>query len=161
MGKINSIQSVALLWFTIMNQSQKSKNIIKNVPLLFGRLGIDQKFMNFTYEEIYNAMINPTSLHRFPKKMSIYLFESLITICDKFDGNPSNIFVEREAVIKNLLSFKGIGEHKANIAFYIYESIMAHKILFPYQLQCNINQEDICEELTYIDSLKNVFLHVN
>lgn len=118
---MNCEQALALLWISIMNQSQTCKSVIKNVPLLFERLHFDGKFKIFTYEEIYYAMTIPTILHRFPKKMSTYLTESLITIYNRFDGKPDSLFAERQKIISNLMCFKGIGRHKAKISLYLYD----------------------------------------
>lgn len=146
-------QALALLWISIMNQSQTCKSVIKNIPLLFERLHFDGKFKIFTYEEIYYAMTIPTILHRFPKKMSTYLTESLITIYNRFDGKPDDLFAERQKIISNLLHFKGIGEHKAKISLYVYDCFCNNAIIQYEQLQCKINQEDILEEILYLRSL--------
>lgn len=102
-----------------MNQSQDSKLVIRNVPLLFERLELEREFKILTYDEIYNAMTVPTILHRFSKKMSQYLTESLLIISDKFESNAANLFVERNKIVENLLLFKGIGKHKADIDIYM------------------------------------------
>ena len=136
-----------------MNQSQNSKIVIRNVSVLLDRLEVRNSFRSFSCDDIYIAMTFPTTLHRFPKKMSQYLAESLVTIENKFDGNPINVFIDRSRIINNLLQFKGIGEHKANIAVYIYDCVKTHRITSTLNLHCNINQEDIVEEVTYIESL--------
>lgn len=138
-----------------MNQSQNSKVVIRNVALLLDRLGFQNNFKFFSYEDIYNAMTFPTVLHRFPNKMSQYLAESLVTVKNKFDGDSINVFIDKSKIVDNLMLFKGIGEHKANIAVYIYDCVRTHQIVSPTNLHCNISQEDIVEEVTYIDSLNN------
>lgn len=153
MEKINSKQSLALLWLTIMNQSQNSKAIIANISILFERLSVDKDIANIPYEEIYHAMTMPTKLHRFPKKMSEYLYKSLVTIYEKFGNQPSNIFKTRDCVTDNLLLFSGIGMHKALIALYKYDCLISSKILPSDKLHCNINPEDISAELVYLQSL--------
>ena len=156
MEQINFKQSLALLWITIMNQSQSSKDVIRNVPILFERLGFKDEFKICSYEEIYYAMTTPTILHRFPKRMSSYVTESLKVISGRFDENPANIFSDRKDIIDNLILFKGIGQHKANIALYIYDCVMLHKILSIRELQCNICVEELIEELAYIYSLVDI-----
>ncbi|MDE6432961.1 MAG: hypothetical protein K2L07_01885 [Lachnospiraceae bacterium] len=138
-----------------MNQSQNSKVVIRNVSVLLDRLEVQKNFKFFSYEDIYIAMTFPTVLHRFPKKMSQYLAESLVTVKNKFDGNPINVFVDRNNIVNNLMLFKGIGEHKANIAVYICDCVKSHQIALPSNLHCNISEEDIVEEVTYIESLND------
>lgn len=144
-----------LLWITIMNQSQDSKLVIRNVPLLFERLELKREFKILSYDGIYNAMTVPTILHRFPKKMSQYLTESLLIISDKFESNAANIFVERNKIVENLLLFKGIGKHKADIALYIYDCVKTHQINSPKHLNCKMSQEEVLEEVTFIGNLSD------
>lgn len=153
MEKINSKQSLALLWITIMNQSQSSNSIVTNVSTLFERLSFDKGMRVVSYKEIYTAMTMPTKLHRFPKKMSEYLYKSLVTINEKFENQPSNIFKRRDCITDNLLLFSGIGTHKALIALYKFDCFVKSQILPSDKLQCNINPEDISNELVYLQSL--------
>lgn len=150
---MNSRQALALLWITILNQSQSSSIVIKNMPILFDRLKIDEEFKVIPYEQICYAMTTPTSLHRFPRKMSKYLAESLITINDRFKMCPVDVFSVRQEILSNLLLFSGIGEHKANIAIYIYDCILGHEIYGTKHLRCNISEEDVIAEISYINSL--------
>ena len=105
---------------------------------------------------LFRSMTTPTILHRFPKRMSSYVTESLKVISGRFDENPANIFSDRKDIIDNLMLFKGIGQHKANIALYIYDCVMLHKILSIRELQCNICVEELIEELAYIYSLVDI-----
>lgn len=80
-NKMNDLQSLYLLWATILNQSQSAEQVLLNTIELFNRLGIKKNFTDgfesLNYEKIEKAMMMKPCLHRFPKNMSINLASSI------------------------------------------------------------------------------------
>lgn len=128
-NKMNDLQSLYLLWATILNQSQSAEQVLLNTIELFNRLDIrknfEEGFRKLDYEKIEKAMMLKPCLHRFPKNMSINLANSIYLINELYDGRPSNLFNGYENEIefkKQLMQFRGIGEHKAETAINIFET---------------------------------------
>lgn len=77
-SKLNSYQAICLIWITILNQSQRAELVIANMDKLLNRLKIiNPNILELTFNEIYEGMTRPTKLHRFPRKMSLYLYNAL------------------------------------------------------------------------------------
>ena len=128
---MNNKQSLFFIWATILNQSQKAENILINTKILFERLNLiksfKEEFSKLTYEKIENAMIKKNVLHRFPKNMSIYLYNAVLNINENY-GEPKNIFNGDWNEIKlNISGFLGVGKHKTDIAMIILKEYMENK----------------------------------
>lgn len=116
--KLSEQQMLYLLWVTIMNQSQKSSEVIKNVKLLIERIG-NKEYNNLTYNEIACIINSTPKLHRFPNMMSKYIYDSILTINNVFLGN-----------IKNVFSYECRFSHKLKKLFALNEKI--ELIIFAY-----------------------------
>ena len=122
--KLNKMQSIFLIWSTILNQSQSALTVFDNTYELLHKLGITDQFdliyTSLSYDKIYTFMTEGKSLHRFPRKMSNYLYSSIQLINTSFNGNPQKVFEKNTNIRKNLMLFQGIGDHKA----YVTEQII-------------------------------------
>ena len=91
-NKMNDLQSLYLLWATILNQSQSAEQVLLNTIELFDRLGLkknfNEDFKSLNYEKIKKAMMMKPCLHRFPKNISINLASSIYLINELYDGCP-------------------------------------------------------------------------
>ena len=96
--KMNNRQSLYLLWATILNQSQSAETVLKNTFELLKRLNLLSNFVkeyeNLNYENIEKGIATKPCLHRFPRNMSINIWDSICTINEKYNGNPKEVFVE-------------------------------------------------------------------
>lgn len=160
-NKLNDLQSLYLLWATILNQSQSAEQVLLNTIELFNRLGLKESFnegfKNLSYEKIEKAMMMKPCLHRFPKNMSINLASSIYLINEFYDGCPSNLFdgYENETEFKRkLMQFRGIGEHKAETAMTIletYKKINTNRNVF--NAKCSGLYRTIGQEMEILDEL--------
>lgn len=84
---MNNRQSLYLLWATILNQSQSAEKVLKNTFELFKRLNLlsnfDKEYKNINYENIEKGMSTKPCLHRFPRNMSVNIWDS---VCINRDG---------------------------------------------------------------------------
>lgn len=149
--KLSEQQMLYLLWVTIMNQSQKSSEVIKNVKLLIERIG-NKEYNNLTYNEIACIINSTPKLHRFPNMMSKYIYDSILTINNVFLGNIKNVF-SYETVYNNLLIFKGISEHKAEMCLGVIYCLVNNCIELGIFRGCNLSEEVLMDELDIINSL--------
>lgn len=158
---MNNMQSLYLLWATILNQSQSAEQVLSNTVELFNRLGLkegfDESYKKLNYKKIEEAMIRKPCLHRFPKNMSINLAGSIYLIDKYYDGNPSKLFEKYEDTQefkKKLMQFRGIGEHKAETAITIletYKNINKSSNLF--SSKCRELYRTIGQEMKILDEL--------
>lgn len=123
---MNNRQSLYLLWATILNQSQSAEIVLKNTFELFKRLNLlsnfDKGYKNLDYENIEKGITTKPCLHRFPRNMSMNIWDSVYIINKKYKGNPKEVFAksnESDDVKNRLMEFRGIGEHKADTAIII------------------------------------------
>lgn len=132
---MNDKQSLFFLWATILNQSQDASKVLDNTIELFKRLDIDkniEKYRKLTYEEIEEKMTLKPSIHRFPINMSKNLFFCIKDIEDFFDGKPQKVFEAEDinVIRKNLLNFRGIGEHKVDTAILVLLAFREQEVDF-------------------------------
>lgn len=123
---MNNRQSLYLLWATILNQSQSAETVLKNTFELFKRLklllNLDKEYKNLNYEIIEKGITTKHCLHRFPRNMSMNIWDSICMINQKYKGNPKEVFVKSNVngnIKGRLMEFQGIGEHKADTAIII------------------------------------------
>lgn len=124
--RMNNRQSLYLLWATILNQSQSAETVLKNTFELFKRLKLllnfDKEYKNLNYEIIEKGITTKPCLHRFPRNMSMNIWDSICMINQKYKGNPKEVFVKSNVngnIKGRLMEFQGIGEHKADTAIII------------------------------------------
>ena len=122
----NNRQSLYLLWATILNQSQSAETVLKNTFELFKRLKLllnfDKEYKNLNYEIIEKGITTKPCLHRFPRNMSMNIWDSICMINQKYKGNPKEVFAKSNVngnIKGRLMEFQGIGEHKADTAIII------------------------------------------
>lgn len=158
---MNNMQSLYLLWATILNQSQSAEQVLLNTVELFNRLGLKEEFeeeyKKLDYKKIEEAMMKKPCLHRFPKNMSINLASSIYLIDEYYDGKPSKLFEEYENTQefkKKLMQFRGIGEHKAEIAITIFETYKKiNKRSYLFNSKCRELYKTIGQEMKILDEL--------
>lgn len=107
---MNDKQSLYLLWATILNQSQSAEVVLKNTFELFKRLNFisdfNKEYKNINYEKIEKSMITKPCLHRFPRNMSMNIWDSLYLINEKYDGKPRKIFEDLKPTESELKKLK-------------------------------------------------------
>lgn len=123
---LSEIQSLFLIWLTILNQSESTEKVLKNTLNLFRRLNIKNNYNNLNHHMIQNSLTEKPCLHRFPNKMSKFLYKSILIINEKFNGNACLVF--KGDFKKNILLFDGIGNHKAELLYLIYEFLLTNKL---------------------------------
>ena len=112
MEEINKKQMYYLLISTLFHQSQNTNTTLQNSLKLVEEL--EKKNYVCTERELTDLFYKQGIKHRFPNKMIDYL-DSM------FDTN----FIELK---NNLLKFKGIGEHKAQICILKYMILQGKSI---------------------------------
>lgn len=158
---MNNRQSLYFLWATILNQSQSAEIVLKNTFELFKRLNLlsnsDKEYKNLTYESIEKAITTKPCLHRFPRSMSINIWDCVCTINEKYKGNPKEVFAKSNVngnVKSRLMEFKGIGEHKADTAIIILEIFEGSKELnSAFEAKCTELFKTIGQEIQFLDNL--------
>ena len=130
---MNNKQALFVIWNAILNQSQNSEKTLKNTFFLMKRLGLlndfDECFDRLNYDIISDIMKRKPLIHRFYNKMTYNLCFSVEHIKNDFSKKPCNVFdtISKEKIIDNLLSFRGIGTHKAEVAYEIVYLYSIHK----------------------------------
>ena len=120
MTKISKNKLLYIMISTIMHQSQPTNITVKNTFKLIELINKDEK--NKEDYIVEYAFSNRVISHRFPNKMCYYLKSMFYTICEDYDGKIEKVFYETgniladQKIINNLKHFKGISNHKANIA---------------------------------------------
>lgn len=123
---MNSRQAYFLLWSTILNQGQRSEQVFSNTIELMKRMS-DLKMKDS--KKILEIFKVPYPLHRFPKKMSDYIYQSQIRINEYFNDDVRQVFQgDEETIIEKLKGFAGIGDHKAKIAARVFTLFEKKKI---------------------------------
>lgn len=164
--KMNNRQSLYLLWATILNQSQSAETVLKNTFELLKRLNLLSNFVkeyeNLNYENIEKGIATKPCLHRFPRNMSINIWDSICTINEKYNGNPKEVFVESNGngdIKSRLMEFRGIGEHKADTAIIIFKIFEGNKGLNSvFDAKCTELFKTIGQEMQFLDKLGDVEL---
>lgn len=163
---MNNRQSLYLLWATILNQSQSAETVLKNTFELLKRLNLLSNFVkeyeNLNYENIEKGIATKPCLHRFPRNMSINIWDSICTINEKYNGNPKEVFVESNGngdIKSRLMEFRGIGEHKADTAIIILKIFEGNKWLNSvFDAKCTELFKTIGQEMQFLDKLGDVEL---
>lgn len=153
---MTDLQAIILIWFTLFNQGQRAEKTLRDVIEFSEQFGNDyHRFIKLDYYQIEEAICFPKKLHRFPKKMTMYIFESVCTINERFGGKASKVFRDTRKVKKNLLLFKGIGEHKAQVGTFFSECFfdMDNVVSKMGKIPCNLDIEIVYDELLYLKSL--------
>ena len=163
---MNNRQSLYLLWATILNQSQSAETVLKNTFELLKRLNLLSNFVkeyeNLNYENIEKGIATKPCLHRFPRNMSINIWDSICTINEKYNRNPKEVFVESNGngdIKSRLMEFRGIGEHKADTAIIILKIFEGNKGLNSvFDAKCTELFKTIGQEMQFLDKLGDVEL---
>lgn len=128
---LNDKQALYFLWATILNQSQSADATLDKTLNLFERLNLNRvtpkALLKITYEKMLDAISKKPAIHRFPQNMSKNLFSSIQRIIKSFEKKPSLVFESlnsSEDLKKRLLEFRGIGQHKAEVAVDIFENFL-------------------------------------
>ncbi|PIS20965.1 hypothetical protein COT52_00970, partial [candidate division WWE3 bacterium CG08_land_8_20_14_0_20_43_13] len=111
----------AYLMGVIYNQGMSADHTWKIPQMLHKRIGfftvID--FAKVDLKNIEDAFYTRPSLHRYWKTMARYTKQAALKLVDEYAGETGNIWNDKPAVdtlYNRLLSFKGIGPKKANMA---------------------------------------------
>ena len=146
--KLQFYEKLYLVIVTIFNQSQNGNISIKNSFIFLERLLIKAKvnqLAQISYSDIVECMIFPTVLHRFPNRVSEYLFKSI------------KLFIRFEEIEEYFLQFYGIGKHKA-----FFASIVVMIFLFSdkniemtsHELICSTFLETLPKELKILKEIQ-------
>ena len=163
---MNNRQSLYLLWATILNQSQSAETVLKNTFELFKRLNLlsnfDKEYKKLNYENIEKGIATKPCLHRFPRNMSINIWDSTCMINEKYKGNPKEVFNKSNSngdLKSRLMEFRGIGEHKADTAIIILKIFEGNKGLNSvFDAKCTELYKTIGQEMQFLDKLGDVEL---
>lgn len=161
-SKLNSKQALYLLWTTILNQSQSANATLEKTLALFKRLDLNKVtpeiLQKITYEKILDSVSKKPAIHRFPRNMSKNLYLSILQIIDEYEGNPCLIFENFSGfseLKKRLMEFRGIGEHKANIAASIFENfVQKDKFIMKKPSNCESLLLTLDKELQILNGLR-------
>lgn len=167
MNRFNEQQSMYFLLCTLLQQSQKADKVIGNALELINRLkefALENscKILDIEESDIYKLIQKTPQLHRFPKKMSTYVYLSFQEVQECFDGKFCNIFetaylnYSSEKLMSLLTKFYGISQHKAYIAVYVFEMYMnISRDIDKYirEICPRISMENILKEIYILDSL--------
>ena len=164
---LNERQSLFLLISTILSQGQNYKLTLRNSYRLMERLKLfDNKKMysEISYIEVKEAFIASPCIHRFPNKMSRYIYNALKTITFDYGNSALNIFsynnkvLDYERVKINLKGFNGIGEHKSELCMFLLQTFVENyvniELLDSIKLLCPSVENTLLEELRYLSLLK-------
>ena len=163
---MNNRQSLYLLWATILNQSQSAETVLKNTFELFKRLNLlsnfEKEYKKLNYENIEKGISTKPCLHRFPRNMSINIWDSTCMINEKYKGNPKEVFNKSNSngdLKSRLMEFRGIGEHKADTAIIILKIFEGNKGLNSvFDAKCTELYKTIGQEMQFLDKLGDVEL---
>ena len=163
---MNNKQSLYLLWATILNQSQSAEIVLKNTLELFKRLNLlsnfDEEYKNLDYENIETSITTKPCLHRFPRNMSVNIWDSVYIINEKYKGHPKEVFAKSNGsddIKSRLMEFRGIGEHKADTAIIILKTYEENKGLSSvFNAKCMGLYRTIWQEMQILDKLGDVEL---
>ena len=120
-------QALFIIWNAILNQSQDAQKTIDSTLILMDRLGLindfTTSFEKLNYDSFFSAITDRPMVHRFYNKMTRDLYFSVEHIVNRFEGFPCNVFSvqDKQKIINNLLEFRGVGLHKAEIAYMIVD----------------------------------------
>ena len=127
MEEINKKQIYYLLISTLFHQSQNTNTTLQNSLKLVEEL--EKKNYVCTERELTDLFYKKGIKHRFPNKMIDYLDSMFDTL--KYDFKDINNVFQVTNFIElknNLLKFKGIGEHKAQIFILKYMILQGKSI---------------------------------
>ena len=158
--KLQFYEKLYLVIVTIFNQSQNGNISIKNSFIFLERLLIKAKvnqLAQISYSDIVECMIFPTVLHRFPNRVSEYLFKSIKLFIRFEEDGGVDIFSSQKEIEEYFLQFYGIGKHKA-----FFASIVVMIFLFSdkniemtsHELICSTFLETLPKELKILKEIQ-------
>ncbi len=167
MNRFNEQQSMYFLLCTLLQQSQRADKVIENALELINRLkefAFENhcRILDVEESDIYKLIQKPPQLHRFPKKMSTYVYLSFQEVRECFEGKICNVFeaayldYSSDKLMSLLTRFYGISKHKAHIAVYVFEMYMnISKDIDKHMMEIcpSISMENILREIFILDSL--------
>lgn len=161
-NELNNKQALYFLWATVLNQSQSANATLDKTLELFKRLDLEkvspEALSKLTYEKILESVSKKPSIHRFPKNMSKNLYLSIQHISEKYEKKPSLIFKNLESfcVLKQrLMEFRGIGQHKAEVAVDIFENFLKKdNFIIKKSTNCESLLLTFDKEIQILNSLK-------
>jgi len=134
----------AYLMGVIYNQGMSADHTWKIPQMLHKRIGfftvID--FAKVDLKNIEDAFYTRPSLHRYWKTMARYTKQAALKLVDEYAGETGNIWNDKPAVdtlYNRLLSFKGIGPKKANMAIRALALSFGIKLLDPQNIDLPVD----------------------
>lgn len=122
----------------------------------------DKGYKNLNYKNIEKGITTKPCLHRFPRNMSMNIWDSVYIINEKYKGNPKEVFTKpngSDDIKSRLLEFRGIGEHKADTAIIILKIYEENKgINSVFDAKCMELYKTIWQEIQILDELGDVDL---
>ena len=161
-NELDNKQALYFLWATILNQSQSANATLDKTLELFKRLELEkvlpETLSKITFEKILDSVSKKPSIHRFPRNMSKNLYLSIQDIIQKYEKKPSLIFKNFEDFLKlkqRLMEFRGIGQHKAEVAVDIFENFLKKdKFIIKKATNCESLLLTFDKEIQILNSLK-------
>lgn len=164
---MNNKQSLYLLWATILNQSQSAEVVLKNTFELLKRLNLilnfNEEFQSLDYKKVEGSISTKPCLHRFPRNMSMNIWDSICLINEKYGGMPERVFTNFSNISdvkERLMKFRGIGEHKADTAIIILQIYIGDSNFNNiFNAKCTELYKTVGQEIQILDKLGDVELN--
>lgn len=159
---LSNKQALYFLWATVLNQSQSANATLDKTLELFKRLDLEkvspEALSKLTYEKILDSVSKKPSIHRFPRNMSKNLYLSIQHISEKYEKKPNLIFKNLESpyeLKQRLMEFRGIGQHKAEVAADIFENFLKKdNFIIKKSTNCESLLLTFDKEIQILNSLK-------
>lgn len=132
---------------SIMDRQQKAEKAWRIPYELKQRLGFFDfenlaKLVDISPEKISDAMLQPTSLHRFPNEMSKNLLAAIKHIKDEFEGNAGAMWTgtpSSATIVRRFLEFRGVGQKIATMAANILVRDFRIKVSDRYSIDISVD----------------------
>ncbi|MDD3340831.1 MAG: endonuclease III [Bacilli bacterium] len=110
----------AFLLGLIADQSVKAEiawSLPYNLKQRIGTFDFDEIYTKYNETSLEQVLKEKPALHRYPGRISVYIFSAIETILNKHKGNAKNIWENKTAseIVLELEEFKGISHKKASL----------------------------------------------
>lgn len=139
----------AFLFGIIFNQAQRAEKAWEAPYLLAERLKTIDPFQiqELSLWSVADTIAEPPSIHRYAKTMAKYLVGTCHVLAEQYEGDARNIWTPTilcAELVNRLVTFPGIGKHKASVAIFLLTAECGVKIIDEGNL---INIKNTCPSL--------------